>query len=208
MRRVVRKLGLVTVLALAIPLMTPSSASAAEVAGVGVVVGSGTIAPGIPAGWAPVGPQTVTFAGTLISAAVSVDQGGWTGAGITVTATCNFAGNNGQDNAAHGAGNVTGTCNGAAAGALVNPGTGQVGAAAGFAANCPSLVYIRTIAIVHVGGRCTVAVAGTVVAGPGTGGAFAVNAGTVVYGVFVFEPTSVNPVTSYLLEGVTVFPGG
>src|SRR5207302_10484833 len=70
----------------------------------GVVVGSGTISPGL--GVVPA-PQTITFSGTLTGADASLTPG-------VMSDTCAFSGTSGPlgDSIAAGTGAVSGTCSG------------------------------------------------------------------------------------------------
>lgn len=101
--------------------------------GTAVVVGNGTISPGLSADpLAPPSPQTVTFGGTAV-VVTDTAQG---------TTTCTFSGNT-SERLLSGSGTVTGTC------------------ASPIAASC-SISYSRTAAVITLNGNCSGAVSGPV----------------------------------------------
>jgi hypothetical protein len=185
MKRLLSRLGLVLPLVLTMGLVGSTGAHSAVVGVDGlVIVGSGTISPGLTL--VPTN-QTVTFssiAGVGGGAAVS-STGNAGAAGPLVS--CTFNGNGVAETSISGSGTATGTC-------AASPLTGSI--------NC-TVEYDRAgpIVVVTVVNNCTATVSG--VFGPITIGAVT----TVGVGVFVFIPTTVNPTTSYLLAGGAVGGG-
>jgi hypothetical protein len=164
-------------LAAAVAMMGQSSAYGLGAAG-HVVVGSGTISPGLTT--VPTN-QSFTFTTGNLASLPSVAAGVSTNGGASVvTLNCVFNGNStiaGGETSAAGLGVGSGSCTTA---------TGVAGTT--YSAVC-SLTYIRVGPIVIV-----VLVCVTVINGNPN------NSGTAV-GAFLFVPTSVNPTTSYQLAG-------
>ena len=94
------------------------------------------------------------------------------------TANCTFSGTGVAETDAQGQGTVSGSC------------TAAVSATSSFTASC-NLRYTRVGLVVTISGSCSVNVGGR-------------SATVTVTGAFVFEPTTANPVTSYLLQGEVV----
>lgn len=187
MHRVVRKLSVVLAIAGALSLLSSGTAYAAPGAGAAVVVGAGSIGPGLTA--IPQ-PQSVSFGGTATG--VFVTAGTDSGVG---SISCSFNGGTAPinpvgDNYAVGLGNVSGTCSGN--GTIINTHPITV--------NCPTLIYIRVGPIVIVITQNAITCTITVNATTSTG---------TVNGAFVFTPrqTPPAPITSYDLVGVATFAG-
>lgn len=183
--RLLRKFSVALALVGVLGMLTSNSAYAAA-GGSGVVVGQGTITPGLDV--IP-GPQTVAFTGDVtgvFAANTTADAG---------TISCSFSGGSQGlgDNYAEGKGVVNGTCSG----------TG-IGGNSIFV-SCSALLYVRVGAVVYILGanatvnglvvlNCTVTVAGQTIK-------------VQVTGVLTFTATSANPTTSYLLEGTATAAG-
>jgi hypothetical protein len=183
MKRLVSKLSLLMAIAAAVAMFGQSSAYAVGAVGA-VVVGSGTISPGlttVPAN------QSFTFTTANAASAPSYLGGVSTNGGVVAaTATCSFNGNStlaGGETSAAGLGTGSGTCGTA------------VGVAGTSGSLACTLTYIRVGAIVVVVLSCQATVNGNSNNnGPGVG-------------VFLFVPTSVNPTTTYQLAGAGVGAG-
>lgn len=154
-------------------LVAPTPAPAATGGGATIVLGSGTISPGLT----PVSgsPQSVTFTGTA--------AGGF--AGLTAaevgSMSCSFSGGSAFEFYAEtsllGSGKVAGACVGVSV-------LGQ-----NVTIEC-LFTYYRLGPAVTITGTCLIVV----------GGILKVDA-TVVVGAFVFVPTTASPTTSYALVG-------
>jgi hypothetical protein len=153
MKRLLGKLTVAFAIVASVAMISQSSAHAANA---GVLVGGGTISPGLT-----LTPTNQSFSFTT-TAAVGVSNKP-VGAGAF---SCSFTGNSsGPETDLQGAGTGTGSCSG-----TVN-------------VSC-TISYTRVVVLVVVTGSCSTP------GGPQTLG-----------GVFVFVPTTVNPVTSYVLVG-------
>jgi hypothetical protein len=183
MKRLATKLSLVMAIAAAVAMFGQSSAYAVGV-DAAVVVGSGTISPGLTT--VPT-PQTFTFSTANLASVPSVAAGASTNGGVFAgTINCSFTGSStlaGGETSAVGMGTGSGGC-GTAVGLA-----GTSGAVTGCI-----VVYIRVGSLVVVLLTvCTATINGNSNNSPNVG-----------VGVFVFVPTSANPTTSYQLAGASV----
>jgi hypothetical protein len=179
MKRLVSKLSLLMAIAATVAMLGQSSAYAVG-ADAAVVVGSGTISPGLST--VPT-PQSFTFTTANLGSVPSVAAGATTNGGAFAgTINCSFGGNStlaGGETSAAGLGTGSGTCGTA------------VGVAGTSGSLACTLTYIRVGPIVVVILSCTATVNGN-----------SNNTGVGV-GAFLFVPTSVNPTTSYQLVGAS-----
>jgi hypothetical protein len=178
MKRLVSKLSLLMAIAAAVAMFGQSSAYAVG-ADAAVVVGSGTITPGLTT--VPTA-QSFTFTTANLASVPSVAVGASTNGGVFAgTINCSFNGSSPGETVATGVGAGSGTCT-----APAGPG-GTSGAV-----SCASLTYFRVGALVVVVlDPCTATVNGNS------------NNSGLGAGAFVFVPTSANPTTSYQLVGAS-----
>jgi hypothetical protein len=145
--------------------------------GAAVVVGSGTISPGLTT--VPT-PQTFTFSTANLAGAPSVAAGVSTNGGAFAgTVNCSFTGNStlaGGETSAVGEGTGSGGCSSAA---------GVAGTSGSI--SCTIILYVRIGAFVDVVLSCTITINGN----PANH--------AIEVAICVFIPTSVNPTTSYQL---------
>jgi len=189
--------------ALAVMTLSPQTAYAETGAGVGVVVGGGTIAPGLTT--TPAFQTNIAFDGTIAGAFLTANTTGVSLLDIGVgLQNCSFRGASiiaETDALGHGTGMVMCTT---IAGVGVTLPTGQTSAAATITTTCDDFQYDRIGPLVLTPGRqrlprgnhCDVTI--------NIPGHAPTTATIEIYGVFVFVPTSVQPVTSYQLVGVAV----
>jgi len=197
--RLLRKLMPMLGVALAVLTMAPQTAYAETGAGVAVVVGNGTISPGLTTN--PAFQNPVTFNGTVVGLFVTLPGGNNADIGLGVL-NCTFNGASEiAETDAQGQGHGAVTCNSvAAAGANTHAPTDVTPAVN---ITCTTFHYDRVgpVVVTHDhtatpdGNHCNV----TICFDHGC-----TTATVQVYGVFVFVPTSVQPVTTYQLVGVAV----
>jgi hypothetical protein len=178
MKRLVSKLSLLMAIAATVAMLGQSSAYAVG-ADAAVVVGSGTITPGLTT--VPTA-QSFTFTTANLASVPSVAVGASTNGGVFAgTINCTFNGSGAAETSAAGSGSGSGSCTSA---------VGVAGTSGSI--TCASLLYIRVGALVLVVlTTCTANVNGN----PNNTGEGA--------GIFVFVPTSANPTTSYQLAGAS-----
>lgn len=160
-------------------LVAPSPAPAATGGGATIVLGSGTISPGLTPTTGS--PQSVTFTGTAAGAFAGVT------AAEVGSMSCSFSGSSSglfaNETSLVGSGKVTGVCVGVSV-------LGQ-----SVTIEC-LFDYFRLGPVVTITGTCLITV----------GSILKVDAGVVV-GAFVFVPTTASPTTSYALVGAAAGGG-
>lgn len=181
--RLARKLTFAGVLLAGFAMLSTNTAYAAPGAGAAVVVGSGTISPGLTA--IPTSQPTISFGGTATGAFANSS-----GAADVGSVNCNFNGSSNTtigDNYAAGFGTVSGSCSG----------SGTV-TGASITVTCSAMTYVRVgVVVLVISATCSATVSG-------------VSSSGVVVGAFVFVPNTVAPgapVTSYELAGAALFAG-
>jgi hypothetical protein len=185
--RLSRKLAVAAAIVGAVSLLVPSSAYASGTgAGAVVVVGAGSIQPGLTPDPTMPTMQTVTFQGTAAGLGIGIDA--QTEIGVDVAALqCQFAGGSHApgESSLLGSGHVNGNCTGSG---LFGP--------VGISCN---LEYRRQAALVEIWGRCTLNAQN--VLGQN------VTVDLTVVGVFVFVPAVGLPTQQYQLVGAAVGVG-
>jgi hypothetical protein len=184
LKRLCRHLGLVGAVVLAAGVLGPAPAHASPGAAQSVETGGGTISPGLTT--TPTF-QTMTFSGTAV---VTAHINAAAGSADTVTGMvwCYFSGSSTIPETAleqQGSGNYA--CSGTVAGET----PGGPTTSATFQLNC-AINYVRVgpIMVTNGGGAITI-----------TSAAGSMNLNGTLVGAFVFEPTTINPTTSYSQQG-------
>jgi hypothetical protein len=190
-----RRLAPLATVLIAVSMVAPSSAYASPVVAAVWVEGGGNISPGFPIPPSCAFQTSFTFSGA-ITGAVSID--GTDNPALVVSGNVAFVASSSIcESAVLGQGSGTATGSGSVPlGVISSPSyTGPVSGS--FALSCP-ISYSRVGSVVTIGGSCTVS---AVLTGIG-GQTFTPSATGLVAGAFTFQPTSVNPATSYLIEGM------
>jgi hypothetical protein len=186
MKKLLSRVGVIVSIVACVAMVAQTSAYA-EGGGIWALEGSGTISPGLST---TPSPQSGTFSATVLVGADAL-VGSGVGTSVAVASgNCAFTFTDTiAESIALGAGSATGTCSATGAG------TSQ------------SLTAC-TVLFVRVGTLVVLAV-GTAIGAPctvnGTGPAGSGSAVAILgAGVFVLVPTSVNPITSFVLSGAAV----